>query len=195
MIIIQGRNCPQEIIARTRNAASALKRALGAGWTANATFAVGGEDDTEIQSILIHANKRGTRLTARWAGPLGQGALNFDGAWRASGFGDSWVVQKLTWTEFSWAIENDGPKPLTPAELAKLDQDQKELLGAIRIATEGLDARPIRVLPVGLKDSWCKGFVVSEGGGLPAMRRRCVNPANADDYLCEGPCRSSIEES
>lgn len=193
MIVIPARACPDEILQRTRNAASAMRRAKSSGWTAQASFAVGGEDDAEIQSVLIYLYRplphELRHMTARWSGPLGQESLNFDGAWRRL---EPKGVKPLTWTDFSWLIEHDEheARPVTKAAVEALDKDQLELLAAIRVASE-IGAVPIRVVPQGSTGNWCRGYVLRSGDGLPAMKMRCVNSASDGDYLCPGPCSSS----
>lgn len=195
MIVIPARVCPDEILSRTRNAASAIRRAKAAGWTAQASFAVGGEDDAEIQSVFIYLYRplphELRHMTARWSGPLGQESLNFDGAWRRV---EPKGVKPLTWTEFSWLIEHDEheARPTTRAAAEALDKDQLELLAAIRVTTEGLGAVPIRVVSQGSTGNWCQGSILRSGDGLPAMKMRCINLTVAGDTLCAGPCSGSI---
>lgn len=193
MIVVPARACPDGILQRTRNAWSARNRAIKAGWAAQASFAVGGDDDAEIQSVLLYLNRfEGDirHMTARWSGPLGQESLNFDGAWRKL---HPKGVASLTWTEFSWLIEHDEheARPMTKAAAEALDKDQLELLGAIRVTTEGLDAVPIRVIPQGTTGNWCQGTVMRSGGGMPAMKMKCINVAAKGDNLCAGPCKTS----
>lgn len=192
LILLPSRPCPPEILARTRNANSAHRRALAAGWTATVSFALGGDDEAEVQSIILRLAKVGDRLTARWSGPLGQESLNFDGAWRMHPERFNGMFP-INYTEFSWAIDGDGDKPLTKGQQEALDKDQAELLAAMSVASTGLDARPITVVPQGTTGRWCSGSVMREGGGLPAMKLKCINPALFGDNLCGGPCRASVE--
>lgn len=191
MIVLPARGCPEEILKRTRNAFSARNRAVQAGWDVIATFAIGGDDDAEIQSVMLRLGRGREQLAARWAGPLGQESLNFDGAWRTSPLHRG--IFPLNWTEFSWAIDGEGDKPLTAAGQAALDKDQAELLAAMSVASTELGARPISVVPQGSTGSWCSGSVLRQGGGVPAMKMKCINPAAPGDNLCAGPCKASVE--
>ncbi len=183
-VVVPARACPPSILARTRNAKAAVAKAEAGGWVSLCTYAVGG-DEYFVQSILLRVQRGPVAMSACWTGPVGAvdkygrpAGLGFDGAWRKDG-GDT---RKITYTEFSHYLTDPSTEP-APGKVAEATaaKEQEEMLVAIALTAEGLDATFVRTHP----GETCEFHVMQ---GPPFGRQRCTNGAVPGSSYCAGPC-------
>lgn len=172
-----------------------MSKAEAGGWVALCTYAIGGED-VVVQSILLRVQRGPVAMSGYWTGPPGavdsQGrptGLGFDGAWRRDGN----VTRRVTYGQLAHYLTDPGTEPApTAAALARAaeiaEREQEEMLVAIAVAMDVLEASLVRVHSQGGGGDWCRGHVIQGQPIWGSRRVSCTRPAVPGTPYCEGPC-------